>query len=66
MSGIASSQYNTAVGGTDFNWGSTAAPYWNTTNNTTNGSTAAGYIPEVPWNDTCTNPIIIADINSGT
>ncbi|MGA8741810.1 MAG: S53 family peptidase [Terracidiphilus sp.] len=64
VSGIASSQYDTAVGGTDFNWGSTAAPYWNTTNNTTNGSTAAGYVPEVPWNDTCTNPIVIAEINT--
>lgn len=65
VSGIASTPYDTAVGGTDLNWGgSTAAPYWNTTNNTTNGSTAVGYIPEVPWNDSCTNPIIVASINS--
>ena len=65
VSGIASTPYDTAVGGTDLNWGgSTAAPYWNTTNNSTNGSTAVGYIPEVPWNDSCTNPIIVASINS--
>lgn len=64
VSGIASTPYNTAVGGTDLNWGSTAAPYWNTTNNTTNGSNAKGYIPEVPWNDSCTNPIIVAIINN--
>ena len=38
VSGIASTPYNTAVGGTDFNWCSltatecTAAPYWSTTN----------------------------------
>ncbi len=63
VSGIASSQYNTAVGGTDFNWGSTAAPYWNSTNNGTNGSTAKGYVPEVPWNDSCTNPIVVSSIN---
>lgn len=63
VSGLASSQYDTAVGGTDLNWGSTAAPYWNSTNNSTTGATAKGYIPEVPWNDTCTNPIEIAIIN---
>ena len=63
VSGIASSQYDTAVGGTDLNWGSTASPYWNSSNNTTTGATATGYIPEVPWNDTCTNPIEDAIIN---
>ncbi|HMG84132.1 MAG TPA: Ig-like domain repeat protein [Terracidiphilus sp.] len=63
VSGIASTQYNTAVGGTDLNWGSSAAPYWNSTNSGTNGSSAKGYIPEVPWNDTCTNPIIVAILN---
>lgn len=64
VSGIASTQYNTAVGGTDLNWGSTAAPYWNASNNTTTGATAVGYMPEVPWNDSCTNPIIVAIINN--
>ncbi len=57
VSGIASSPYDTAVGGTDFNWGSTAAPYWNNSNNSTTGATAKGYVPEVVWNDTCTDPI---------
>ena len=64
VSGIASSQYDTAVGGTDFNWGSTAAPYWNSTGNGTNGSTAKGYIPEFPWNDTCTNPLLLSILNT--
>ena len=63
VSGIASTPFNTAVGGTDFNWGNTAAPYWNSTNNGTNGSNAAGYIPEVPWNDTCTNALELAYLN---
>lgn len=63
VSGIASSQYDTAVGGTDFNWGATASPYWNTTNNTTTGATAKGYVPEIPWNDTCTNSVEAAAIN---
>ncbi len=63
VSGIASSPYDTAVGGTDLNWGSTVSTYWNTSNNTTTGATAKGYIPEVPWNDTCTNPLEVAGIN---
>jgi hypothetical protein len=60
VSGIASTPYDTAVGGTDLNWGSTASPYWATSNNSTNGSNALGYVPEVPWNDTCTNPLALS------
>ncbi len=59
VSGLASTPYNTAVGGTDFNWGSKASPYWGTSNNSGNGSNALGYVPEVPWNDTCTNPLAL-------
>ncbi|HEX4285128.1 MAG TPA: protease pro-enzyme activation domain-containing protein [Terracidiphilus sp.] len=59
VSGLASTPYDTAVGGTDLNWGTAAAPYWNTTN-ATNGASAVGYMPEVPWNDTCTNPVVLA------
>jgi subtilase family serine protease len=60
VSGLASSPYDTAVGGTDLNWGTNPAPYWSATNNATTGASAAGYIPEVPWNDTCTNPLTLA------
>ena len=61
VSGIASTPHNTAVGGTDLNW-TTASTYWNTSSDS-HGATAKGYIPEVPWNDTCTNPLEIALIN---
>ena len=77
VSGFASTPYNTAVGGTDFNWCkpvvagngsitgcSTGAPYWNTTNSTTTGASAAGYVPEVPWNDDCASPPSIAYLAS--
>jgi hypothetical protein len=64
VSGMASTPFNTAVGGTDFNWGSTAPPYWSASNSSTTKSSAQGYIPEVPWNSTCTNPIIVSSINS--
>jgi len=61
VSGMTSTPYNVSVGGTDFN--STSAN-WSGTNNSANMSNAAGYIPEVPWNDTVTNPILISDYNS--
>ena len=79
VSGLASSQYNTAVGGTDFSWcqpvynsdgsqlngcaSSNASTYWNTSNGTAQGS-AKGYVPETPWNDTCMNPINAAYLYS--
>ena len=58
VSGMASTPYDTAVGGTDLNWGTTASPYWQTYN-LTNGDSALGYVPEIPWNDTCTNPVVL-------
>jgi subtilase family serine protease len=72
VSGLASTPYNVAVGGTDFNWCPlltiwnngvcTPAPYWNSTNNTVSAgqSSAKGYIPELPWNDTCTSPLALS------
>ncbi|HEV2400497.1 MAG TPA: Ig-like domain repeat protein [Candidatus Sulfotelmatobacter sp.] len=57
VSGFASTPYNVAVGGTDFNDFLNPAQYWNVTNNATTQESAKGYIPEVPWNATCTNPI---------
>ena len=65
VNGLASTPFNVAVGGTDFNWCSltsttecTPAPYWKSSN-TANGSSAIGYVPEVPWNDTCANPLTV-------
>src|SRR6267154_716360 len=58
VSGSASTPFNVAVGGTDFDNTLTnyPAPYWNTTNTTTTPvvpASALSYIPEVPWNDSC-------------
>ena len=67
VSGLASTPYNTAVGGTDFNWEfvSTApAPYWSTSNSSTTRANALKYIPEVPWNGTCTNPLVLPTVQS--
>ena len=72
VNGIGSTQFNTAVGGTDFQWCnptasancSSGSPYWGSSNSGTTGANALGYIPEVPWNDTCTTPAAIALIKS--
>ncbi len=60
VNGMASSPYVTAVGGTDFVWQtSPVSTYWNPTNNSSTGATAIGYIPEVPWNSTCTSSYVV-------
>lgn len=58
VSGYASTPYNVAVGGTDFNDFSNPSAYWSTTNNPTTGESAKGYIPETTWNDSCTNALL--------
>jgi Pro-kumamolisin, activation domain/Bacterial Ig-like domain (group 3) len=57
VSGFASTPYNVAVGGTDFNDFSNPATYWSTTNNSTTQASAKSYIPETTWNSSCTNAI---------
>jgi hypothetical protein len=54
VNGVASTPYNVAVGGTDFNPSTTTTQYWSATNTTTTQGSALSYIPEVTWNDsTC-------------
>jgi subtilase family serine protease len=58
VSGFASTPFNVAVGGTDFNdidsSGTVLSQFWNTapTTNAT-GVSALSYIPEVIWNNSC-------------
>jgi hypothetical protein len=62
VSGLASTPYGVAVGGTDFlNFGpaynhNSPSPYWSTTNDS-NHASALGYVPETVWNDNCTNSV---------
>jgi subtilase family serine protease len=63
VSGMASTPYVTAVGGTDLQWPLTetthpVSTYWNATNDA-HGASAKGYMPEMSWNDTCTNPLLL-------
>ena len=61
VSALASTPYNVAVGGTDFSdtYSGTNATYWNT-GNTANYASARSYVPETPWNDSCTGSLLAA------
>ncbi|MDQ2832530.1 MAG: Ig-like domain repeat protein [Acidobacteriota bacterium] len=55
--GLGSTPYNISVGGTDFYMPNGGAAYWNPTNDPSTQASAKGYIPEVPWNESCTNSV---------
>jgi subtilase family serine protease len=59
VSANASTQYNVAVGGTDYSdvLNGTVSTYWSQTNSATYGS-ALSYIPEIPWNDSCAGSLL--------
>jgi Pro-kumamolisin, activation domain/Bacterial Ig-like domain (group 3) len=58
VNGIASTPYNVAVGGTDFNDYFNSSTYWNAANTSTTLASARGYIPETTWNSSCTNALL--------
>jgi hypothetical protein len=56
VSGIASTPFNIAVGGTDFDDVGNQAAFWNQNpgaNDPVTRLSAKGYIPETTWNDSC-------------
>jgi len=53
VSGYASTPFDVAVGGTDFDQINKWSQFWSATNNPTTFASAMGYIPEIPWNDSC-------------
>ena len=55
VSGLSSTPFNVAVGGTDFDQANKWPQYWNNynANDPTTHASALGYIPEMPWNDSC-------------
>src|SRR5216683_3369999 len=57
VNGLASTPYNIAVGGTDFYMPNGGTAFWNSANDATNQASARGYIPETPWNQSCTNSV---------
>jgi len=59
VSGFATTPYDVAVGGTDFEdaFLGEASSYWSATNSPTYSS-ALSYVPEIPWNDSCASQLI--------
>jgi subtilase family serine protease len=55
VNGIASTPFNVAVGGTDFDDSQNNSLYWNSTNDPVTLASAKSYVPEMTWNDTCTS-----------
>jgi hypothetical protein len=62
VSGFASTPFNVAVGGTDYNDASDFSTYWSSSNGTTTAGSysltlvsALSYIPEMTWNQSCAN-----------
>jgi hypothetical protein len=76
VSGLASTPYNVALGGTDFqnagavqNTPAGASPFWNATNTTFGIFTqvsAKGYVPEWPWNDSCAATAAVSSLTTCT
>jgi len=67
VNGLASTPYNLAVGGTDFNDldPSTVALYWSTMNQSGTLASAKSHIPEMVWNDSCANPVFASAYGNG-
>ncbi|HEY8681540.1 MAG TPA: S53 family peptidase, partial [Rhodanobacter sp.] len=59
VNGLASTPYNVAVGGTDFNDYNKQAQYWSSSNSALYGS-ALSYIPEQTWNTSCASDTLDA------
>jgi hypothetical protein len=55
VNGLASTPFNIAVGGTQFNENGNDSAYWSATN-APDQSSVLGYIPENVWNESCADP----------
>jgi hypothetical protein len=64
VSGIASTPFNVAVGGTDFDDAGKQATFWSSTNTTGSRESAMGYIPEIPWNNSCAAAATSSNLNT--
>lgn len=64
VSGIASTPFNVAVGGTDFDDVGTQTTFWSSTNAAGSRESALGYIPETSWNDSCAANATSSNLNS--
>ena len=58
VNGLASTPFNVAVGGTEFDDISDPQQFWNGTSAPSTLVSAKGYIPERTYNDSCADPIV--------
>jgi hypothetical protein len=65
VNGIASTPYNIAVGGTQFDDTTNPSAYWNSTADPTTGLSALGYIPEKAWNESSNDPMAVLLLGGG-
>src|SRR5467141_2082986 len=63
VSGFATTPFNVAVGGTDFDDVGTQSTFWSSTNGVARES-ALGYIHEMTWNDSCAATATSATLNT--
>jgi hypothetical protein len=56
VNGIASTPYNMAVGGTQFDDTDNPSAYWSDTTDPTTGLSVLSYIPEIVWNESSNDP----------
>jgi subtilase family serine protease len=66
VSGIASTPFNVAVGGTEFNDVNDPQQFWSPTNAAGTFESALSYIPETTYNDSCTSPIVVSQSGDGS
>jgi Pro-kumamolisin, activation domain/Fibronectin type III domain len=64
VNGLASTPYDLAVGGTDFD-PTVETQYWSTSNQAGTLATATSHIPEIVWNDSCANPVFASYYGNG-
>ena len=64
VSGFASTPFNIAVGGTDFDDNGRQSSFWSNTNAPATRESALGYIPETTWNDSCATAATAGNLNA--
>ena len=60
VNALASTPYNIAVGGTDFNQYNSWSTYWSANSDPVTKQSVLGYIPEIPWNASCASTTLDA------
>jgi subtilase family serine protease len=63
VSGFASTPYNVALGGTDFDDATNQTAFWNPTSASGTQASAKGYIPEITWNDSCASTATAGNVS---